>query len=63
MQTQTGVQSDRSTDRLVYRVTSGESDRCRGTSLAEGETGVVIATLSLFGAAGCVILTAVTADS
>lgn len=32
------------------------------TSLPEREAGVVIATLSLFGAAGCVVLTPVTAD-
>lgn len=32
------------------------------TSLVECQTGVVIATVSLFGAAGCVVLTAVTPD-
>ena len=38
-------------------------DRQTDTSLGEGETGVVIATVSLFRAAGCVVLTAVAANS
>lgn len=34
----------------------------RYTSLVECETGVVVATVSLFGAAGGVVLTAITAN-
>lgn len=33
-----------------------------GTSLVEGEAGVVVAAVPLFGAAGCVVLAGVAAD-